>query len=101
MLQKHKVLGLVLLATLIGESFASAANPWQKLRRPLHIPRLAAGARCPVSTVTHPSQDYGPALGRGPAYPLYPWRAGTLSFFYPVRPSHEWYPSAWSGEKVL
>jgi hypothetical protein len=82
---------------------STALWSWQKLRRPLHMPRLAPGAPCPVSIATRPSSpDYSvPTLGRGPAYPLYTWRAGTLSFFYPVRPSQEWYPSAWSGEKVL
>ena len=93
---------LALVLTLLGASSTAASDPWAKLRRPLHIPHIAAGARCPVTAASRPSPDYSaPALGRGPAYPLYPWRAGTLSFFYPVRPSQEWYPSDWSGEKVL
>ena len=41
------------------------------------------------------------ALGPGPAYPLGLLRVTTLSFTYPVQPSQIWYPSNWSGNKVL
>ena len=92
---------LALVLTLLGASSTAASDPWAKLRRPLHIPRLASGAPCPVTAAARPSRYYGVVLGRGPAYPASGWRDGTLSFFYPVRPSQDWYPSDWSGEKVL
>ena len=44
------------------------------LRRPLHLPRIEAGERCPVSSVdpTVPFKSFGigPGLGRGPVYPV-------------------------------
>ena len=92
---------LALALMFAGASSQAASDSWVKLRRPLHIPHIASGAPCPASAATHPSLNYGVALGRGPAYPLGPWRAETLSFFYPVRPSQQWYPSDWSGQKVL
>ena len=92
---------LALVLTLVGASSKAASDPWAKLRRPLHMPHLASGAKCPVTATSRPSPPYRATLGRGPAYPLTAWRAGTLSFFYPVRASQGWYPSDWSGQKVF
>ena len=50
-----------------------------RLRRPLHLPRLAAGASCPTATARRVSPSYGVALGPGPAYPV-PFSGGTLSY---------------------
>lgn len=54
---------------------ASAAGPWHELHRRLHLPQLAAGAACPVSTVDR-RVDWerisifgGSGIGRGPVYP--------------------------------
>ena len=92
---------LALVLMFAGASSSAVSDPWVKLRRPLHIPHIASGATCPVTASSRPSPLYGRTLGRGPAYPLTAWRTGTLSFFYPVRPSQQWYPSDWSGQKVL
>src|SRR4051794_18431241 len=54
---------------------ASAAEPWRKLHRPLHLPHLAPGASCPVSAIDR-RIDWastnifgGSGIGRGPVYP--------------------------------
>ena len=100
---------LVLFA-LSGAQRVGASDPWSKLRRPLHLPQLAAGAACPVSAIDgHLDWERlnifgGSGIGRGPVYPglgsspgrrvrLAPdaqfggaW-AGTKVFWY-VRPSY-------------
>src|SRR5437763_7885222 len=40
------------LAFVTGTA-AGGGQPWDALRRPLHLPKLAAGATCPVSHVDH------------------------------------------------
>jgi len=87
---------------------ATAATGWRKLHRPLHLPRLAPGATCPVSTVDTridwPAIHIfgGSGIGRGPVYPATgpsseltvapdtqyggPW-LGTKLFWY-VRPKY-------------
>ena len=92
---------LALVLMFAGASSSAVSDPWVKLRRPLHIPRLASGTPCPVSVATRPPPDYSaPALGRGPAYPIFP-DAPTFGFFYPVPRSQGWYPSDWGGDKML
>jgi hypothetical protein len=66
---------LVVLSALGMVQPAHAADPWRKLHRPLHLPRLAAGETCPVSHID-PRVDWGrvnmfggPGLGPGPVYP--------------------------------
>jgi hypothetical protein len=76
---------------------ASGSDPWTKLRRPLHVPHLAPGAPCPVTPAT--SSKFGLAQGKGPVWPVLGFPQ--LSFFYPVRPQQVYYPSHWSGNKVL
>jgi hypothetical protein len=49
----------------------------RRLRRPLHLPTLAAGTSCPRSGARHVSPSFGIALGPGPAYPV-PFRDGIL-----------------------
>jgi hypothetical protein len=67
--------GLIgLVAAFLLTSPASAASPWQRLHRPLHLPQLAAGAACPVSPVDrHVDWDavngFGLGIGPGPVYP--------------------------------
>jgi hypothetical protein len=63
----------------------------------LHIPQLAAGARCPVTPAT--STVFGLAQGKGPVWPVLAFPQ--FAFFYPVRPQQVYYPSDWSGNKVL
>jgi hypothetical protein len=51
------------------------AGTWGRLRRPLHLPRLAGGQECAVSS-GRPARAYSStfgsasALGTGPAYPV-------------------------------
>ena len=54
---------------------AKPVDPWAPLRRPLALPRVESGARCPVSPVD-PSVDWstanifgGSGIGPGPVYP--------------------------------
>jgi hypothetical protein len=98
-----------LLAALAGIQPAGASDPWAKLHRPLHLPRLVPGAVCPRSRVDrridwkHINIFGGSGIGRGPVYPglggsggrLYalpddqfggPWAGGKV--FWYVRPSY-------------
>jgi hypothetical protein len=76
---------------------ASGSDPWAKLRRPLHIPHLAPGAPCPVTPAK--STKFGMAQGRGPVWPVLGFPR--VSFYYPVPPQAAYYPSDWSGNKIL
>ena len=82
---------------------------WSRLRRPLHVPRLAPGSPCPVSRA---SGDVGKlvaaafaggrAWGPGPAYPWFGSASEPgLSFQYPPSRDSLYHGSAWSGQKVL
>ena len=88
-----------------GWRIGSKRRPtWASLRRPLHLPPLAAGAPCPVSPqreVVLGAGDSWPLPGPGPAYPVL--GPGTvLSFFWPVTPEQGgFYGSGWSGNKVM
>lgn len=60
--------------TLRPRSLQSASD-WARLRRPLHLPKVAPGAECPVSKGVKArtlSKDFGSALalGSGPVYPV-------------------------------
>jgi hypothetical protein len=93
------VVGLVLGAT--GAS-ASAGDVWMTLHRPLHMPKVAPGAECPVSKVDRRFDfaKYGVAegIGRGPAYAM---RRGVIVFDWPPSTRSEFAGSKWSGAKVL
>lgn len=78
---------------------ASAANPWGALFRPLHLPRLGAGASCPVSPVDTRipfASRYGVGQGLG-AGPVYPIGTGVLQFAPPANFGSQ----SWGGQKVL
>jgi hypothetical protein len=66
-----------------------------ELKRPLHLPRLARGAPCPVSAREEISPDFAPALGPGPVYPIGFDGRSTLHY----RGSA--FPAPWTGSKVL
>jgi hypothetical protein len=95
------VAGLVALLAfiLLTAPSAGASDPWAKLRRPLHIPHIAPGSRCPVTPAHRVSTNFSAAQGPGPVYPIggFP----TLTFIYPPQPDQFWYGSNWSGNKVL
>jgi hypothetical protein len=65
----------VLLTALVAIQPAGAGGDWRTLHRPLHLPRLAAGAACPVSRVDSRIGwgslhiFGGSGIGRGPVYP--------------------------------
>jgi hypothetical protein len=86
---------------LVGPLGASP-TPWAKLHRPLHLPRIAPGAVCPVSRVD-PRIDWervkfpgSPGIGRGPVYPGLGSTGGRLT----ARPDLQ-YGGPWAGEKVF
>ena len=87
----------------VGHSATGSGSddPFAALRRPLHVPRIAAGARCPVSKAHTVSPAFGPGLGPGPVYPIGFDARGTLSFAYPPPPGSQFAGSGWGGQKVL
>jgi hypothetical protein len=84
---------------------ASSTTGWAKLRRPLHLPRLAAGSRCPVSAVNRQARfgAFGTAggIGPGPAYPIGFIQPGSVLQIAPPASSTDFANSAWGGQKVL
>jgi hypothetical protein len=95
------VLGLVVLLFAAAGADASSGGVCKKLHRPLHMPKVAPGAECPVSNVDRrfdfESYGVGEGLGRGPAYPVV--GNGTLTVDFPA--TGVWANSDWSGQKVL
>jgi hypothetical protein len=90
-----------LAAALVLAAVASAADPWTKLYRPLHLARLAAGAACPVSR-DDTRVDWkrarifgGTGIGSGP---VYPGLGGTPVLEMPRDPT---YGGPWHGTKVF
>ena len=95
-------LGGLLLAAVVSVSTAGGArnDQWTKLRRPLHLPKLAAGAHCPLSRV-NPRIPWkrlnifgGSGVGPGPVYPGLP-----SAFLMATRNTQ--YDGPWFGEKVF
>jgi hypothetical protein len=79
-----------------------ASDPWAKLRRPLHLPRLATGDACPVSRIDE-RVDWNrakfpgsPGIGRGPVYPGLGATDGVLT----TEPDTQ-YGGPWAGQKVF
>jgi hypothetical protein len=92
----------VVVTFAVVEPVGAGSPPWTKLRRPLHLPRVAAGAKCPVSRVDR-SVDWAPiniygesGIGRGPVYPGLGGTGGRLT----ARPDTR-YGGAWAGGKVF
>jgi hypothetical protein len=91
----------------LGGAASAARSPqwtWRSLHRPLHVPRIEPGSRCPVSATTKVdlgAQGVQSLPGRGPAYPSL-GNDGVLEFWYPPLPQQaDFYGSGWSGNKVL
>ena len=91
---------LVAFAALALPAVAGSADGWASLRRPLHLPTVAAGAACPASKIDrridwrrmHIFGGFG--IGRGPVYPGLP--SGSF-----VATSDQQYGTKWYGEKVF
>jgi hypothetical protein len=94
-------LGVVALAVGAVGAAASTDDVWKTLHRPLHVPKLAAGARCPTSTVdarfNFRKYGVGEGIGRGPAYPILSGGVVTLV----SGAGTVFAGSAWGGQKVL
>ena len=92
-------LGMLLALAVLVPPAAARGLAERDLHRPLHLPRLAAGAPCPVSHVDA-SVDFGgfgvgKGIGRGPAYPIIP--RGAISLV----PAATFGSRSWAGQKVL
>jgi len=91
-----------LLAALAVVQPVGASDPWAKLHRSLHLPRLAPGAACPVSPVdrridwTRTNIFGGSGIGRGPVYPGLGGSGGQLY----VRPDEQ-FGGPWADGKVF
>lgn len=95
---------LVVLATAAVASTSPAGagggDSWSALRRPLHLPRVRAGAKCPVSHVNRRvawkriNIFGGEGLGPGPVYPGIP-----SAFLMASRDVQ--YGGPWFGDKVF
>lgn len=67
---------------------------WKYLRsRPLHVPTIASGDACPVTTETGNVEGF-PGLGPGPAYPIGP----SAVIDVPIPPPEAW-GTEWTGTK--
>jgi len=103
----HVFVAVMALGLLTGGADAKRkpAWTWASLHRPLHVPRLAPGASCPVSA-THvvklgPSAGPRTLPGPGPAYPVLTTDV-SVDFVYPPDPRQtDFYGSGWGGNKVL
>jgi hypothetical protein len=93
-------LALALAACDSNEGASAQPPPADPLARPLDLPKLAAGAGCPRAQSHVVDPAFGAALGPGPAYPVMGENA-KLDFIYPAVEGQVWYPSDWSGQKVL
>ena len=94
----------MLPASLGATQTGSAHGPWAKLHRPLHFPKVAPGAPCPVSRfgrIDFARYGVPKGIGPGPAYPIFPQPGSRLQFTYPPDPSGPFAGSSWSGAKVL
>lgn len=95
---------LVAALAMIAPCFGAAETSWRKLHRPLHLPRVAPGAPCPVSAIdpridwtsTHIFGRSG--IGRGPVYPGLGSSAGRLTATPDVQSGRA---AGWASGKVF
>ena len=102
------VLALVMLCSLTATAAATsvsvlhADDDWAALRRPFHLPKLAAGAPCPASRVDrridwNRAHIFGRSgVGPGPVYAGLGFQNGRLQ-----ATSDGQYSGPWFGEKVF
>jgi hypothetical protein len=95
----------VLLALAPAAASPSPKDVWARLHRPLHVPRVATGSRCPVSPVNRTVRfaAFGTArgIGAGPAFPIGFGQPGSVLEFVPAASGTAFANSAWGGQKVL
>jgi len=96
-------LELALAMALSTTSFAAASSTdavrWSVLRRPLHLPVVAVGSRCPVSRVDRRVSEQiriAGAVGPGPVYPVFGTRSALLNTTKDMQ-----FGSRWQGQKVF
>jgi hypothetical protein len=78
-----------------GAAGSSPPDVWKKLRRPLHIPRIAPGAPCPTTGAKRfEALPAFPVLAREGNRPV-------LHFNYPLPRGSIDYGSPWSAQKVM
>jgi hypothetical protein len=93
---------LVMAALTLVRPLGASPTSWAKLRRPLHLPRLAPGAACPVSRIDlridwqRVKFPGSPGIGRGPVYPGLGADEGQLTATPDVQ-----YEGPWAGAKVF
>jgi hypothetical protein len=94
--------GIAVSTTTIATASPSDQVRWSELRRPLHLPVVAPGSRCPVSK-TDRSVAWGririfggPGIGPGPVYPGLGATSGLLNVVKDIQ-----YGSEWQGQKVF
>jgi len=93
------LLGVVFAVAAPASTAPGDAGPnWKALERPLHLPHLTSGARCPATAlapqITGAKYGVGGAVGPGPVYPV----LGRPSLFTVFR-RDGW--GTWAGQKVL
>jgi hypothetical protein len=102
-MQKRVLTGLLLVSVVVLIAAAApgaARDDWKALHRPFHLPKLAAGAACPVSHIDRripwkrTNIFGGQGIGRGPVYPGLP-----NAFFMGMR--DEQFGGPWFGSKVF
>jgi hypothetical protein len=92
----------LIVAVVSIRSGTAATDVWARLYRPLHLPRLAQGAPCPVSGVNR-AVDWKPVnifggsgIGPGPVFP----GLGSTSGHVNVSPDTQ-YGGPWLGGKLF
>jgi hypothetical protein len=99
---RHAPVVVALSAAFAFAPSAAASHPWARLHRPLHLPRIAHGAACPVRRADprvpwKRINIFGEAgIGRGPVYPGLGGRSGLL---WATR-DQQW-GGRWFGDKVF
>ena len=102
-----RALAVALVSGLLVVGAAAANAPrepsWKSLHRALHLPRVSAGASCPVTTlrpVRLANDEVRPLAGAGPAYPIL--NGVYLDFYWPPLSSQpDFYGTGWSVNKVM
>jgi len=92
----------VLACVALGVPATVTADDWSALHRPFHLPKLAAGAKCPVSSVDRRIAWKGVNIfggsGIGPG-PVYPGLGSSSGLLWATR--DEQFGGPWFGEKVF